>query len=297
MLKITTPKLLIILVVLIGVFAISKFTGNKGRSKNYRTELISADTSKVNKILISETGQKTILTRSGDQWMVDTEFGPKKAMSGTIRNMISNLNGIKPSRIASRAESKWKDFQVDSTGTRVQLFNGSESLGDIMLGRFGVEGQRSFYTYVRLSGENDTYRSNDFMKMSISTKSEDFRNANILRLEKDSLNTISFNYPDSAIVLAKNDEKWFKDITEADSAATAKYISGLRFVTSKNFTNQENLGTPDLNVTYGFTSSPEIQLSAFKMEEGWVIQSSENAEEIWIDKAQFEKIFVSSSQF
>ena len=83
--------------------------------------------------------------------------------------MLSTLTTIEPSRIASRSDSKWKDYAVDSAGTRVKVYQGSELVTDIVLGRFGVEGQRSFYTYVRLSEDEDTYVANDFMKMSIST--------------------------------------------------------------------------------------------------------------------------------
>ncbi|CAE7841067.1 unnamed protein product [Symbiodinium microadriaticum] len=167
------------------------------------------------------------------------------------------------------------DFAVDSTGTRVKVYYGTDVATDIMLGRFGVEGQRSFYTYVRLSDDMDTYVANNFMKMSISTQPEDFRNGDILKLQRDSLNTITFNYPDSAIVLTKDNGIWYKGQVPADSANSASYIQGLNFVTSKKF----------------------VEVSAYAQGADWVIQSTVNPEEYWIDQDQFDKVFKPSSDF
>ncbi len=297
MLKLTTPRLLIILAILIGVFLVVKFTGNKGRSKSFRTELVSVDTAKVTKVEIESPEGITVLTKNEGQWMVDVETGSKKAVNNTVRSMLSTLNSVEPSRLASRTEDKWKDFSVDSAGIRVKVYEGSKLTGDIVLGRFGVEGQRSFYTYVRLSEDKDTYVANNFMKMSISTKPEDFRNSNILRLKKDSLNVISFNYPDSAVVLAKNDDTWYNGTNPADSATTVSYINGLSYVTSKSFVDDATLGTPDLNVTFGFSNQPEIQISAYRRPDGWIISSSENKDELWLDEKQYDKIFAASSKF
>jgi hypothetical protein len=295
--KLTTPKLLIILVVLVGIFAVVRLTGNKERSKSYRTELVTIDTAAISRIVVSGAEGDTRVSKMDGQWFVETEYGKKPAMVGTVKSMFTNLMNIEPSRLAARDESKWKDFSVDSTGTRVQLFEGEENVLDIVLGRFGVEGQRQFYTYVRLFEESDTYVAENFMKMSVDLDADGFRDNRIIRLEKDSLNTISFNYPDSSIVLSKIDNKWFKGSVEADSAETAQYISSLSFITSKEFRDNTDLITPDLNVTFGFTDRPEIQLSAYRRDGGWIIQSTENKGEAWSDQSQFDKIFVPTSKF
>ena len=93
-------------------------------------------------------------------------------------------------------------------------------------GRFNVEGQRSFYSYVRLEEESDVYVAKDFMKMSISTGSEAYRNDDLLKVNKDSVSSIRFNYPDSAFVLSRQESGWMLDDQPADSAAVAKYLQG-----------------------------------------------------------------------
>jgi Tfp pilus assembly protein PilV len=296
--KLTTPRLLILLVVLIGAFAIVKMTRNTSRSSSYRTELVNIEVDRADKIEIKSPEGSTLLTKQGDQWKVETDQGTKDAMEGNVSSMLNTLNTIKPSRLAARSKSKWKDFSVDSAGTQVIVYNEGKPMTDIVLGRFGVEGQRSFYTYVRLSEDEDVYVAADFMKMSVSSRPDDFRNNTLARIKKDSLMEISFNYPDSALVLSKMDGKWMKGNIPADSAAVAGYINGLSIVSSKTFTDGPSALNPDLNVTFGFGSEKEIQISAYQSaEDTWILTSSENDEETWSDQAAFDKVFVASSKF
>ena len=117
------------------------------------------------------------------------------------------------------------DFQVDSSGTRVKIFEGNKEALDIILGRFGVEGQRSFYTYVRLADENDTYVANNFMSMSISSSPDGFRMNEVFQLSKDSLTTIAFNYPDSAFTINKSESgRWIIEGQPVDSSNTIQGI-------------------------------------------------------------------------
>ena len=117
------------------------------------------------------------------------------------------------------------------------------------------------------------------------------------RMNKDSITEISFNYPDSSLVIRKADELWMKNDSVADSAAVAGYLNTLNIVSSRNFTAPPATSKPDLIITYRFANGSEKQLSAYKEVVGWTIVSSENKEEVWNDENLFEKIFVASSQF
>ena len=295
--KLNTTRLLIILVVLVGVFAIVKLTQNTGRSSSFKTELVNFEPDLATQIKIKSPGQEVELKKNGDTWQVETAQGTKTALEGNVSTLLSTLNTIQPSRLAGRDPSKWKDFSVDSSGTQIQVYGGNELLSDIIIGRFGVEGQRSFYTYVRLADDEDVYVADNFMKMSISTSPNDFRNNILARVNKDSLTAIAFNYPDSAVILNKQEGRWMKGMMAADSAATAKYLNNLSIVSSKNFSTPSTLLNPEMNVTFSLSSGKEIQISAYREEEQWIFTSSENTEEAWHDPALLNKLFVASSQF
>ncbi|MFT5570964.1 MAG: hypothetical protein ACI9RP_003023 [Cyclobacteriaceae bacterium] len=295
--KLTTPRLLIILVALVATFAIVRLTQNSNRSKSFRTELVNFKVAEADRIEITEAGQTMTLFKETGNWKVSTNQGTKEAIASNVESLLSTLNTIKPSRIATRSTGKWKDFSVDSTGTSVVVIGSGEELTNIVVGRFGVEDQRSFFTYVRLKDDDDVYVANNFMKMTISTSSDDFRNNIMMRIAIDSLSSISFNYPDSALVLTKQEAKWFKGSAEVDSAAIATYLNAVSFVTSKKFTDSPSTPNPEMAVIFSFSKGKEIAISAFKEQNKITLPTSANNGEAWDDIDTFNKVFAATSLF
>lgn len=282
--KNNTTKLLIILAVLLGIFLIVKFTKDGSRSRSFRSSLVEIDTADVTMIRITSENDSTTIQKEGDQWMVNGKAADRNA----VKSLLNNLRTITPTRIASRSADDWEDFQVDDQGTRVKVFEGSDKTLDIILGRFNVEGQRSFYSYVRLAEDEDTYVAGDFMKMSIGTGSADYRNDDILRLKVDSLASIDFQYPDSAFSLYRVNGNWQLEGDRTDSVNTAQYLRGLNFVTSKNFLNDPPEGSADYHVVYKLRNGESIRVSAYGRN---ILGSTYNEKEFWQDEAVYQKLF------
>ena len=294
-----TTKLLGILVVLVLVYLAINFTGQKDRSKSYRDVLVEIDTAKVTQIEIIAPDETTTVKKSGkNSWNVETSVGQKPATSSSVKNLFNTLMDIKPSRLVARGESKWNDYSVDTTGTRVKIIEGKKTTLDLVVGRFGVEGQRRYLTHVRLFEDKDVYAANDFMGISMASSSDDFRNGDLLRLRKDSLTSIAFNYDQSAFTLLKNADIWTSTAFQVDSAAVAKYINGLGFVTSKKFATEESSDiSPIASVTYSFSNADDITIKAFRSEnDNWILKSSINPDETFIDGNAEKKIFVTDQE-
>ena len=170
-------------------------------------------------------------------------------------------------------------------------------LTDIVLGSFGTQGQRSFYTYVRLSDDENVYAADNFMKMSIPATADGYRNNDVLRLDSDSLTVVSFNYPDSAFALARN-ETWFTDDgVPADSSSVASFLQGLRFSTSRSFYDKSIPGHATHTITFSFSDQPDIIVEGFNTDDGFIIRSSENESESFLDGSLTTKIFKGKSSF
>lgn len=284
-----TILLLVILIALLGGYLLVKFTSDGGRSKSYREVLVDIDTAKVTRVVIASPETKTTLEKEDNSWKVD---GDKKATSQSVNAMLASLQGVLPSRLASRSEDSWKDFQVDSTGTRVTVFEGSSESLDLIVGRFGVEGQRSFYTYVRLEEDKDVYVANNFMGMSIGKTDKDYRNSNILKVNKDSISSIEFDYDGSIYTLSKLSGDWQIGGVSADSAQVASYLGGLANISSKNF-NDEELADSDKEVIVHLNGNEDVSIKSF----GESILSSSTNEEAFNDKSAYDKIFKSPEYF
>ncbi len=285
-----TLLLLGILVALVLVYFVVQWTSGGGRSKSYREELVSVDTTKISKIEIISGGKTTLITREGKAWT--TEGKPAKWTS--ISSMVGALRSIKPTRLASRSEEKWSEFQVDSTGTQVKIYEDGEKSLDLIIGRFGVEGQRSFYTYVRLAEDKDTYVAADFMGMSVGKTSADYRNDLIMRLKQDSVVSVDFNYTDSAFTLAKSLEGvWIVGGQQVDSTRLVSFFRDLGYVTSKSFAS--SVGLPVVqDVTFHFTNGTDLQVSQFS---DGSFASSENKAEAFFDERVVAKVFKGTGYF
>lgn len=298
--KINNLKLIILLAVFVGVYFIVDYTGGRKKSKSLRSELVQIDTSKVTSVKIEAKGEIVDLDKDGDNWKVALKNGKSATASlGSIKSALGALLTVKPSRMASRKESKWGEYQVDSTGTRVQVYEGGDKTLDIILGKFGVQGQNSYHTYVRLSEDKEVYIANNFMNFSVPSDASSYRNQQLTGQSLDSLTAITFNYPaDSSVQLSNNAGVWAVNGQLADSASVASYISNMEYVNGKDFEDEsESLTLPLLTARYSFANRDDITIEAYQKEGSWVFHSSENEESYFKDEQILDDIFKGQSTF
>src|SRR5690606_34597505 len=182
------------------------------------------------------------LSREGGEWSVTTEEGSRvDAENDRVRAMIASLNRLMPSRVVSRDPDKWRDYQVDSTGQRVQVFEGDHTALDLIIGRGSMEGQRTFITYVRPYGEDNVYVIENFSGSSISASSASYRNKKVLSATVDSIRQLQFDYPgEEGFTLSKVDDDWKLNDSNVDSDRTAAYLKDLRRITSSSFVHRQS---------------------------------------------------------
>ncbi len=300
--NISSVKLIGILVVLVLVYLGIEFFGSKSRSKSFRSELVEIDTAKVTRMLIDAKGKSLELKKKENNWEVsigENKYAPaqKSSVEGTFRSLLT----IKPSRVVAKSPEKWKDYQVDSTGTRVEVFEGDKKTLDLVIGRFGMQQQRNFYTYVRLFDEDEVYAADNFMGISFNTNPADFRDKQILTITPDSVMEIRYNYPaDSGFVLSRADSIWQIGGVQTDSAATAEYMRDIRHLTSSSFVDDvapSGLGAPFMQVVIKEGNAPKIIVKAWRHPQHyWVINSSQNPETYFSDADIVDKLFVNKDQ-
>jgi len=312
--NISNIKLIGILLVLVLVYLGIQFFGGKSRSKSFKAELVEIDTANVTKMLIDAKGESLELIKENNSWKVSIGEGKyAAAQKSSVKSTLNSLLSIKPSRIAAKDPQKWKDYQVDSAGTRVQVFEGNKTTLDLVVGRFGFNqqamqqqqqqmmmggrGMQQFFTYVRLNNENEVYVADNFMGMSLNTEANDFRNKQLLSLTTDSIAEIQFNYPaDSGFVLTKVDSVWSIFGNQTDSSATASYLSDIRYLSNSNFVDDvpaSALVSPTVSMNIRQNGQPEIMVKAFQHPvHKWIIHSTVNPQAYFADEELINKLFV-----
>jgi hypothetical protein len=310
--NISSIKLLGVLVILILVYLGFEFFGGESRSKSFKAELVEIDTAKVTRILVDGKEENLELIKENNAWKVSIGDGKyAKAQTSSVRSTLSSLLSIKPSRIAAKDPNKWKDYQVDSAGTRVQIFEGDKNTLDLIIGRFGFNqqamqqqqqmmggrGMQQFFSYVRLNNEDMVYVADNFMGMSVNSDASGYRNKQLLSLTTDSISSIQFNYPaDSAFVLTKLDSTWSVFGNQADSASVASYLGDIRYVSNSNFVDDvppTALVSPTISMSIKQNGKADIEVKAFQHpEHKWIVHSSSNPDSYFGDESLIEKLFV-----
>ena len=280
------------------------FEGGKDE-RTFREVLVDIDSTAVSEILIypkSQEHKEVKLFKEGENWQVTLPSGGNAKVSNQkIREVITQLLAIKPNRLAARDESKWNELQVDSTGSRVKVYEGSRLALDIVLGRFSFKQPRSMNTFVRLYNDKDVYEVDGFLDMTFNQGANVFRDGTIIKSDFNNWQQLQFTYPaDSSFQLTKSGNNWLINGSNADSAKTVNYLRRLASLSNNSFVDDITID-PNSKPAYSLDITTAdlqfIEVKGFQDSTSFTIHSSQNPE-AWFDGSNLSKtIFVGKSSF
>ncbi|MCU0405786.1 MAG: DUF4340 domain-containing protein [Ignavibacteriaceae bacterium] len=291
------------ILVLIGLF-LFVFDGGK-TERTFREVLVDIDTSKVTEILIypkSQNHKEVKLYKEKEGWRVILPSGvSSKVLNDRINNLFAQLMAIKPKRLAARDESKWNELQVDSTGSRVKVFEGSKLALDLVIGRFSFQQPRTMNTFVRLYNDKDVYEVDGFLDMTFNQGANIFRDGTVIKSDYNNWQQLQFTYPaDSSFKLVKSANNWLLNGKLTDSLNTVNYLNRLANLSNNSFVDNvkiepSSIPTYSLNIT---TSDLKfIEIKGYLDSTSSIIHSSQNPE-AWFDGSSLSNtIFVGRSSF
>jgi len=305
--KLSVKILLIVFAVLIIIVA-WQYVFNAGKSeRSFRSTLVSIDTAKVTSISIypAATGHKEVkIYKEGNYWNVNLPNGKSATVpTSKVEDLFIQLLVIKPESVAGLNESQWKNFDVDTSGTRVKVFEGNNNTLDLTIGKFTYQQPRSMSTYVRVEGDPNVYQVDGFLTYTFNHSADYFRDDHVINDDYMNWKKLTFTYPaDSSFQLVKNNNHWEVNGKQADSAKVVNYLSTLSQIEDPNF-----LDSPDqsifnkalYNLTIQTSSLGAITVSAFADTSNMAVTSSQ-FHNTYFDgkKADFwKRVFVSRKQF
>ncbi len=237
--KLNNRKLLIVLIVLIGVFALVRYFNSSKTKGNFDPNNIELDTASITEVLLYpkvNDHQEIRLFLENDQWMVQKGDFKTKAMRSSVLALINTIQNIKPIRLAARSEDKWENFQVnDSLATKVKVLQkGKDDIG-IMIGKFsykqspqGNPSQQGIKTisYFRMEGENEVYATNGFLVMTFNRDINAFRDQTLLKANKENIRKLDFNMPgDSSFTIQLIDSTWMVNDLKANETKVEQLLN------------------------------------------------------------------------
>lgn len=298
-----------VLVIIFGVLLLAGlflflFDGGKNE-RTFREVLVDIDTSRVTEILIypkSQNHKEVKLYKEKEGWRVNLPLGGSaKVLNDRISNLFAQLIAIKPKRLAARDESKWTELQVDSTGSRVKVFEGSKQTLDLVIGRFSFQQPRTMNTFVRLYNDKDVYEVDGFLDMMFNQGANIYRDGTVLKSDYKNWQQLQFVYPaDSSFQLVNSNSGWLLNGMPVDSIKTANYLIRLANLSNSNFRDDvkiERSVSPTFSLNITTKDLQFIEIKGFKDSVSFLIHSSQNPE-AWFDGSSLSStIFTSKSSF
>jgi hypothetical protein len=288
--KLNNKILIIVLIALVGIFVLVRMFRTPGLESNLKKELVTVDTAKVTLIKLwpkVDNGEEIQFVKESKKWSVRKGEKQYNLEQGAAGSMLGYLVKMVPQKMVTRKKDKWADYQVGDSSTRVQVLADGDVVADVRFGRLGfnqnqMQQQQQFggfggaFTHVRLEGEDEVYTVEGFLESSFNRSLNDWRDKSLLRLEKDQIMKVAFNYPDSGFVAEKREKKWWIGDQLADSTKFKSYLTQLENKNASAFADDFTPNNqPALVLTIDGANGSLATLQAWKREKDWVITSTQ----------------------
>jgi hypothetical protein len=293
-----------VLLIVVAIFLI--YDAKHGES-SFRYNIVSVDTASVTSISIfpkSFNHKEVKIFKEGSLWKVNPA-GSKTVVVPfpKVQELLIQLASIKPLRIAAQSADKWDEFKVDSSGTRVKVFEGNKNTLDMTIGKFAYQQPKSMATYIRVSGDDNVYLVNGFLDFSFNHDADYFRDDNVIKDDYENWSKLTFTYPaDSSYQLVKTNGRWEINGKGVDSAKIFSYIASISNLSIPNFINnadQSLLNKAKYTLRIQSSALGFINVSAYEDSTELAIISSQHKETCFDGKKAdaWKRIFAGKSSF
>jgi len=252
--KFKSGVLIIILAVLMIIYLFVRYSGSDDRT--FRDKILTFDANSITQILIIDPKSNegpVELVKSGNQWMVNIGNREYMADTNNIKNILSNLSDLPTKRYAGKDKDSWIKYEVtDTLATLVTLKDSKKTVAEILIGKFSYsmannqqqqmqtrQQRGDMTTYVRMLDENDVYATEGFLKMSLSSDVDAYRNRNLANINPGDITRITITELGSRNVYENQYGKWMQNGIPVDSIMMAEYTTNVASLSGSKFVDQE----------------------------------------------------------
>jgi hypothetical protein len=193
--------------------------------------LVSYDSSGVDRIQVTSGGSTVTLALEGGKWMVAAPVH-FRADESAVAAAVSRGRKIEVRGLVSNNPEKQKVFQVDSTGTLVQIFErGTEKAAF----RIGKPGTTYNETYIRREGASDVLIGEGPLAYLFVKSPNDWRDRTVFKADRDKITSIRYRYGDTTFTVAFADSIWKVDSQPASPAVIQTLLGTLSNYLANDF--------------------------------------------------------------
>jgi hypothetical protein len=231
--------------------------------------LVDYDSAAVDRIEIRSPNGQAVIERQGGVWMVTTPVR-YRADDATIASTLSSGKRMALKGLVSSNPQKRGVFQVDSTGTRVRVFEHGAEKTVFWIGKPSPSYTE---TYVRREGSNDVYIASGLFSSNFSRRTSEWRDKTIFKTDQDAIAGVTLRFGDTSLVLARQDSIWKIDEEVAKTEAVKSFTGALANLQADDFIDTVVQEMPAMTLQIELAG---VQLRLYKMKDGdgYYLQSS-----------------------
>lgn len=246
------------LIFLVGVFVVLLIVYlilNSARDVTFKAErFYDLDTTKITGFTIYNKEDTTQLVKSAGGWNLAPPID-YPADERFTSDMVTKLGTLEVETVVSEDTAKASLFEVDTSGVEIVVFQGADTVAHFIVGKTS---QNRRNTYCRKIGEDKIYMLRGSFTGQLQRKTKDWRNKNILEIEKDLIALMEFKYPDETFSVANSDTGWTIDasglILEADQKLVDRVAQSISHFRTLDFLDGDSaravdFSQPDLKLT------------------------------------------------
>lgn len=161
--------LLIFLGLLIVVGGIQYWQSQKDPD-TFESQILSVDSSSVDQMIMRpefDEEQEVLVKKRDGEWKVKDSAGWKPVDPTRLRRTFDQLKDFQASHLVSRDKSDWGEYEVDSTGTLVQIYQNGEVKSELVLGKMKFQNQQMAINYVRKLNDPTIYAVEGYLQASL----------------------------------------------------------------------------------------------------------------------------------
>ncbi len=234
--------IVLIVLAIVAYFALHR-EGEISSTGSSGTMLASYDSTAVDRLVFVSATGTVVLEKEAGTWMLTSPF-KYRADEASVTSAVGNGRSIELKSLVSTNPEKQKLFQVDSSGTRVQVYEKRNLKASFYVGK----ASSSFTeTYVRLEGSNEVHLAAGMLSTYFNKQPKDWRDKTVFRVEESKVRSVRFQYGDTTFTLSIPDSMWRVDRDSANQSAVKPLITALANIQTDEFIDSTVSPLPKLS--------------------------------------------------
>ena len=202
-----------------------------------KKDFLSTDTSQVNFVKIKNKEGELTLKRVGDNWRISDPYN-YPANPSYIETLLNKLAELKYESLITKNKDKFEEYEV--AGEEAAYVEVGKEGGLIDKFYCGKPSKHYTHTYMKLEGENEVWMVSGTPRSSFTRKPKDWRDKQILNLDKTLIERVLLRFPDEVVELRREISMAEADtmLVEADTSWTVIPERGKPFLAAEKVMNR-----------------------------------------------------------